>query len=401
MTLLSSPRLQALVLALSSCGLLAACAGDGRQGRRPGAGMAAQAQQQQQARAEAFSAGGYQPAESAPLSLALQQWVLRGESVPLSLAYPSSGRALPLIVYLPGLGESTQAGAPWREAWARAGYAVLCLQPLAEDAQAWSSELARAADFKGLGRRHYDVARIPARLQMLAAALAEARQRAAAGDSLWSRVEFTRLGLAGFELGAQTALALPTPSLPFQAVIALSPLTAERPATDPTTALLVIGSASDGDPLGLFTPAQSARALFEGGAAGQLLWLRQASHASLAGSGVSEALAEAGGRAGETGRGRGGKGGGGMGGGGAGGGGGKGRGGMGGPQGQQGPPGAQSGQSVPQAGPAMGQAETVAAISGTSLAFFDARLRQRPEAQAWLDQAAREWLRELGEWRQR
>jgi len=49
----------------------------------------------------------------------------------------------------------------------------------------------------------------------------------------------------------------------------------------------------------------------------------------------------------------------------------------------------------------MGQAETVAAISGTSLAFFDARLRQRPEAQAWLDQAAREWLRELGEWRQR
>jgi len=343
-----------------------------------------------------MAASGYRPAESAAPSLAQQQWVLRGESVSVSLAYPGSGRALPLIVYLPGLGESsTSAGMEWREVWARAGYAVLGLQPLADDAQAWSSDLARAANFKALGRHHYDPALLPTRLQVLAAALAEARQRAAAGDPLWSRVDFTRLGLAGYELGAQTVLALPTPVLPFQALIALSPLASEgATAAGTSVPLLVIGSAVDSDPLGLFVPALAARALFENSTAGSghaLLWLRQASHAALAGSGFHESRAEsssraeAGGRSAEPGRRRS-KGGGGD------GGGGKSRGGLGG----GGPP-----APAMQQGPAQGQAQTAAAIGVTSLAFFDARLRQRPEAQAWLDQHAEAWLQDLGEWRQR
>jgi len=39
------------------------------------------------------------------------------------------------VVYLPGPGAGAQAGALWRQAWTRAGYAVLSLQPLDSDAR--------------------------------------------------------------------------------------------------------------------------------------------------------------------------------------------------------------------------------------------------------------------------
>src|SRR4051812_28867405 len=97
----SKPRLaHALALSLLTMSLLiAGCAGPGGRG-----GPSAQQQQQRQqveARVQALSASGYQPAESATLTMALQQWIVLGETVPVSLAFAGSGRALPLIVYLP------------------------------------------------------------------------------------------------------------------------------------------------------------------------------------------------------------------------------------------------------------------------------------------------------------
>ena len=81
----------------------------------------------------------------------MHNWLISGQAVLLVLAEPGPPALVPLVIYLPGLGESGQAGERWRSAWASAGYAVLSVQPLAEDTAAWTSELARTGEFKALG----------------------------------------------------------------------------------------------------------------------------------------------------------------------------------------------------------------------------------------------------------
>jgi len=177
------PPLHALVLTLA----LAGCASDDPHHA---------ARQQSQERAEAMASSGYRAAQDHALTVAVQQWVVSAQVQPVALAFPVTGAQLPLIVYVPGLGESAQAGARWRETWARAGYAVLSVQPLAFDAMAWQSDLARDANFKGLARAHRAPELQAQRSERLAAVMAEARRRAAAGDSLWSRVDFDTVVMA-------------------------------------------------------------------------------------------------------------------------------------------------------------------------------------------------------------
>jgi hypothetical protein len=375
------PSIPARTLLVLSLGLaLLGCAGPQHGAAR---GMAQQQQQQADARAAALASSGYQPAESASLTLGLQQWIVEGETLPVNLSFASSGRALPLIVYLPGLGETAQGGARWRQAWARAGYAVLSLQALDADARAWSSDLARAADFKGLARAHQQPALVRSRLQILDAALAEARRRAAAGDSLWSRVDFDRMAVAAYDLGSQAALA---GSGRFRAALVLSPLV---PSEDEIAALrgplLAISSRRDGDPLGLLGSAAQRIQLFEQLPAGgkYLMNFGAATHAQLAGA-VGHEEAElfgdgmGGGRQQPSGGGRRQRGGGGG----------------------QGGTGMHAQAPGLQANPAGGQ-EAAVAIEGISIAFLDAHLRGSAAAQAWLRHDAQTWLQGLAEWRQR
>ncbi|MEJ6006006.1 hypothetical protein WG899_10650 [Paucibacter sp. AS339] len=407
--LASSTRTLLPCLLLAGC--LIGCAGP-RHAKTPYAPRQDLAAAQE--RAEALAAGGYTAEAPTSLTLSLQQWVLKGESVPVSLAFPSSGRGVPLLVYLPGLGESAQAGAHWRHAWARAGYAVLSLQALETDAQAWSSPLARSAEFKALALQHQQPGLRTERLRLLAHALQEARARAKAGDSLWSRVDFERMALAGYDLGADTALAwadaasdgsaqaLPRP----QALILLSP---QMPPPESSVAdspappglrlpLLAISSRRDTDPTGLIgSPAQRIAFFSRLTASGDkyLLLLNSSSHAALAGaSGMEEAPNEptsgrgmSGGNAGNASRGnRGGNSSGGN-----------SRGG--GMQDHRG-----NGQMAPAPAPLLrdnGNQEAGVAIEHSSIAFLDAHVRGRPEAQRWLQLRPSVWLASLAEWRLR
>ncbi|MDN3918691.1 hypothetical protein [Roseateles violae] len=385
-----SRRLALLLLSASSLPLLQACAGDRRGPQRGGVSPQ---QLQLEQRMAALHAGAYQRDEPGPLSLALQQWIVRGELVPVSLAFAGSGRQLPLIVYMPGLGESAQAGARWRQAWARAGYAVLSVQPLDVDARAWSSDLARAADFKGLARHHLQPELQQQRLLVLDAVLTEARRRAAAGDSLWTRVDFEQIALAGYELGALTAWmadAAPVATPRIRARLIVSPLPPAAPGsvqqqaapTIPSGPLLAIGSRRDIDPSGLFegTPQQRMQLFEQLPADGRhyLMMLTSASHAQLAGPpGLDhDDAADGGMMMGGGGRQRRGGGGGGM-------GGGMGGGAIFGPRG---------GADI--------QLQALA-IENASVAFFDAHLRAQPRARDWLEQEAGSWLQGLADWRQR
>jgi hypothetical protein len=128
--------------ALLLCGGLAACAG------RP-------VPDASHAPSPESAAAGYTSAEHDAVTTTTLTWSLPNETVNIVVAEPSATGSLPVIVYLPGLGETSSAGVHWRTAWATAGYAVVSVQLLDDDATAWSSELARAGDFKALGRQRY------------------------------------------------------------------------------------------------------------------------------------------------------------------------------------------------------------------------------------------------------
>ena len=358
---------------------LAGCANDPHQAAR----------QHAQERVEAMAVNGYRPDRDQSLTLAQQQWVVAGQVQPLALAFPGSGTKLPLIVYLPGLGEGAQAGARWRETWARAGYAVLSFQPLAFDADAWQSDLARNADFKALGHAHRAPELQSQRAKRLSAVLAEARRRAAAGDALWSRVDFDTVVMAGYDVGSLTAAEAAGPA---RALLLLSPLPLDSAlGSQLTQPLLMIGSRRDDDLIGMVaSPAERTQGFTKLPPGHKnLLLLESASHALLSGAAGQEdatdgSTAVATPQAARSSRGKGGSGGGGS--------GMRHRGGGGAGHGRDGDA-------------ARGGFDTAArsqalAIATVSTAFLDAEVRGSRPAREWLDHEAAPWLRSLGQWQQ-
>jgi predicted dienelactone hydrolase len=249
-----------------------------------------------------FAARGYAPATHDDIESGTHELRVAGQAVQAVLTLPRGARAAPLVVYLPGLGESAEAGAVWRRAWAAAGYAVLSLQPLVDDARAWQSELARSGEFKALGRQRYAAPLAVARMQVVAEIIEQARGRAAAGQPPWQRIDGTRVAIAGHDLGAYTAmvlageqlpgLAAPPTRWPIRAVVALSPYASAAGGALATRYLgirvpvLSVTGDADTDLLGLVDSVALRGAPFEGmpGPDKFLLTLRGLTHAALGGA---------------------------------------------------------------------------------------------------------------------
>jgi hypothetical protein len=345
-----------------------------------------------------YRAAGYQPAMKRPTREWQATWALNQTLLDVAWVAPQPGAsAAPLILYLPGLGEPARGGELWRRAWAEAGYAVLSLQMPDDGRAVYSSAEAQAGAFRALAQRHFSPAALQARLNAVRLALAEVRRRAQAGDPAFAGVDTSRLLVAGFDLGAQTAAALagerdadeqPALSPAPLAAILLSPyVEAQRdPARFARIAapLLSITGPQDEDPLS-WQPALQRQALWAGvQAPGSYQLLAQAGHMSLSGSAPER---HAGTRDEEGGRGPGGPG---MGGPppslayGDEGGERRGDDRRGGPGGRQGPRGFGAGERI--------DYRQVAAIQAVSLAFLDASVRGSIPAQQWLQQAAPSWL---------
>lgn len=216
------------------------------------------------------------------LHLSVTSVELLGRRVTVTRSAAAAG-PLPVIVYLPGIGQDSDAGQRWAAAWAQAGHAVLGVQPLADDAAAWRSALARTGEFRALGELHYgDTMRADrlAALRRLVAALQA--QPAAAGVAL----DWQRTAVAGYETGAQTALDLGLDASAWQprAVLAISPPAMDAAAATPPA--LLITSDTDGDALGLVRQPAERRRAFDAlrPGAGWLLALPAMSHAALSGT---------------------------------------------------------------------------------------------------------------------
>jgi len=203
------------------------------------------------------------------------------------------------VVYLPGLGEPSDAGLAWRQTWARAGYAVLGMQPAQFGTAIWSSSRARAGDFSGIARDAFAAKSLAMRAQILQDAFAQVsrRQRGPA----FAQIDLSRIVVAGFDLGAQTAQlvagenvrgveALRFPDA-VKGVIVLSPY-ADRASVESNfqairLPVLAITSGQDVDTYRLIASPSMRRTPFEYMPPGHkyLVVLSSAAHGVLSGSG--------------------------------------------------------------------------------------------------------------------
>ena len=153
-----------------------------------------------------FEAKGYAAIERDAVTSTTATWLVSGQAIRIVLAQPARAHSTPVVIYLPGLGESSEAGVHWRATWASAGYGVVSVQPLDDDAGAWRSDLARGGEFKALGQQRFGGTAMSRRVQLLADVVAEGQRRSSAGAAPWRLLDWNHVAIAGFDLGAYTAM---------------------------------------------------------------------------------------------------------------------------------------------------------------------------------------------------
>ncbi|MBI3148413.1 MAG: alpha/beta hydrolase [Betaproteobacteria bacterium] len=407
-----------LLAALAGGAALAGCGGPRRWGgEEPGAERA-------DAELRQFAARGYDSAATSIAETWRERLLFRDDEIAVELLAPRQGPPVPLVLYLPGMGETAAAGERWRKAWAAAGYAVAALQSV-RASSLWASAASRRGDFAPQALEQFAPQALAERLAQVEFVLHEFARRGT--DGLFAQIDLSRVAVAGFDLGAQTALALAGEKHPnlaraasvpgLRAVITLSPYVRISGGlldrfSDIRIPVLAVTGTEDHDPYGLVDSPLTRRAPFEYMPAGGkwLLVVGAGTHAMLSGS-APTAEADSGdpaerssrrGAEGEAGRGRSGGPGGSDGPGGSGGprgsggpGGMGGRGGMGGKGGgaggpPQGGPGRSAGQGEGRMGGAFKRHALM--VERVSLAFLDANLRSDPIAGEWLARDAARWL---------
>ena len=397
----SHKRRRVLAL-LSGCAvLLAACAG--RLGIRG---------EERDAELSRFTNRGYDAAVSAATDPYRDTWQHGDEEIILDLLLPRATAPAPLVIYLPGLGEPVEAGETWRKSWARAGYVVASLQT-ASGAALWSTRAGRNGNFARAANEQFAVKSLAARIERVGFVLQGIASRAQAGKSAYARIDTGRIAIAGFDLGAQTALALAgekhpgmesLPAMPgLRAVIALSPHAilarggfVER-FGDIRLPTLTITGTEDADPYGIVDTPHTRQAPYMFMPAGDkyMLIIEDGTHQLM--SGDSRPLAsgenangppgdlpmDAGRREPPGGRG------------GPGGGRGGSAGGRGGPGGGMDGPGGMPGRPPSEAAfrrsAGKGLKRQIVIVERVSVAFLDAAVKDDPVAREWLARDAARW----------
>ncbi len=231
------------------------------------------------AKVKQFVGQGYLTDDHFSIATSFAAWVIDNNNYDITLTLPVKAGRFPLVIYLPGLGENRSAGEDWRIAWAQSGYAVLVVQPLGEDADAWSSALAHSGDFSALAHARYSANSMTRRLNALRQVMSELLRRQALKEVPLDRVDPSHTAIAGYDLGAYTAMIIagetmrgfdkPTLPIPISAVIALSPYASFSGMgfTERYSAInmpvLSVTSSEDSDSLGMVNSPSLRRAPFE------------------------------------------------------------------------------------------------------------------------------------------
>jgi hypothetical protein len=252
--------------------------------------------------ARATDQSAYRAGEHHATVSSRETWNVGGEEFDVTLLIPTARDAYPLVIYLPGLGESSAAGLAWRRTWAEAGYAVLSAQPASTGASVWTTERARAFDFRTVALEHFSPRTFASRLAGLQGVIDEVgRRQRLGGDGPYSRIDASRIAIAGFDLGAEAAMVVAGQSAPELAIGPASPAIRSVIALSPFAdfagmgvaalfreihmPVLSVTSPDDTDAYGLVTTAAVRRAPFEHMPPGRkyLLLLASAPHSLLGG----------------------------------------------------------------------------------------------------------------------
>jgi predicted dienelactone hydrolase len=266
-------------------------------------------------RVKQFAGRGYLTDNHFSIATTFSRLTVGEHTFDMTWNLPVTGSVLPVVVYLPGLGESRSAGEGWRTAWAQAGYAVLSVQLLDDDQKAWSSAAARRGDFVVLARERYGAETANARLNALATLLGELRQSHGTDEATLRRLDLSRVAIAGFDVGAYTSMLVAgeTPKgsgQPARLPIAVAAIIALSPSADFSGSglssryqsimlpVLSVSGDADSDAAGIVSSPSLRRAPFEymPSPDSYLLWLTNATHSVFSGSSqpAAEELAETG-----------------------------------------------------------------------------------------------------------
>lgn len=353
-----------------------------------------------------FAGQGYLTDDHYSIATTFATWAIDDSNFDVALTLPAKQGSFPLVIYLPGLGESRSAGEVWRTAWAQGGYAVLVVQPLEEDAAAWSSAQARSGDFAALARDRYSANSMTKRLNVLRQVMDELLRRLASKE-VPDRIDTSHIAIAGYDLGAYAAMVIagetmrgfvkPALPMPISAVIALSPYASfsGMAFTERYSAIRVpvlsVTSNDDSDSLGVVNSPSLRQAPFEYMPSGDkyLLTMSDIPHSMMSGNKAKpddnekKSFAEKGGHGGDgNSQGKG--------------------------KGHHGTHHKSNGDSDSTGTPGGGdmasgvylsptsQAMSGVAIQGVMVAFLDAFVKNDPMAREWLGKDAPRWLGKKG-----
>jgi len=271
---------------------------------------------------ESISNGGYSAVLNYDVESFTETWRHDGQGVQISMLTPAVPGNFPLIIYLPGIGESSEAGKLWREAWAKAGYAVFSVQPVylgealkgtpkvtpAKSSSWFSKDYDNSAalkdvrnnDLRYVGHQYFSQEQLSKRINHVLWAYSQLKQRTLNKIGLFARADLSRIVIAGYDIGAQTTaamigetydIALPSTAdiRPLSAIL-LSPAV-DMALGDITTRyqnisipILAVTGAEDDDPSAISTPF-ARTAIWEYSPPGNkhLLVLKKGNHQLLSG----------------------------------------------------------------------------------------------------------------------
>jgi predicted dienelactone hydrolase len=131
---------------------------------------------------------------------------LRSRQVPVKIYYPVGSKGpFPVVLFSHGLGRSREDCAYLGTHWASRGYVTVFIEHVGSDQAVWRDQ---RQPMKRLKEAYDNPATMRNRPQDMLFALNQLEKLKRNGGPLAARIDLTRVGAAGCDLGAETALAL-------------------------------------------------------------------------------------------------------------------------------------------------------------------------------------------------
>nr|WP_310523504.1 alpha/beta hydrolase-fold protein [Polymorphobacter sp.] len=144
---------------------------------------------------------------TSPICDAIWHDPARNRDIPVRIRLPEGTAKVPVILFSHGLGGDTAGGTLWGQAWAAHGFAVIHIQHAGSDTAVYR-DAKGPEDTKARVRAAATGAQLQARVADVSFVLDELATRKTEGKCNLTRLDTSRVGIAGHSMGAWTAQAI-------------------------------------------------------------------------------------------------------------------------------------------------------------------------------------------------